>query len=302
MIQISDFKKLSIDDLDIIEQFTAHYLPYSDFSFLSLFTYNTKETLEYCFIDNNLVIKFEDYTSDAQFFSILGSTNIEKNIGELMDLSSQLGLEPSLGLIPETTIDAAPGLSQGYIITEDRDNFDYIVVSKDIAELSVEEFPKKRHLIDKFMTQYPHCEGATIDLTSSSSRKAILDTFSAWKTINNKSEHEVTTEYVAVKRLLDNHHHFPQLHAVGIYDGYRLVAFNTFEVANDGYGISSFQKADKNYDGIYAYLTHVMAKKMVKLNCEFINFEQDLGIEGLRSSKLSWHPVNFLKKYTVTPK
>ena len=32
----------------------------------------------------------------------------------------------------------------------------------------------------------------------------------------------------------------------------------------------------------------------------FVNREQDLGDEGLRKSKLSYQPIDFMKKYTVT--
>jgi len=30
-----------------------------------------------------------------------------------------------------------------------------------------------------------------------------------------------------------------------------------------------------------------------------LNYQQDLGIEGLRKSKTAFRPVHFLKKYTV---
>jgi len=33
---------------------------------------------------------------------------------------------------------------------------------------------------------------------------------------------------------------------------------------------------------------------------KYLNFEQDLGLTGLRLSKKSFHPVNYLKKYKVS--
>lgn len=33
--------------------------------------------------------------------------------------------------------------------------------------------------------------------------------------------------------------------------------------------------------------------------CAFVNREQDLGIQGMRSAKMSYNPVRFIKKYRV---
>jgi hypothetical protein len=40
-------------------------------------------------------------------------------------------------------------------------------------------------------------------------------------------------------------------------------------------------------------------KKLRALGCEFINFEQDMGIAGLKQAKRLWRPVKYLKKYTI---
>jgi uncharacterized protein len=32
---------------------------------------------------------------------------------------------------------------------------------------------------------------------------------------------------------------------------------------------------------------------------EFVNMEQDLGVEGLRVAKLSYHPVRMINKFTL---
>ena len=58
------------------------------------------------------------------------------------------------------------------------------------------------------------------------------------------------------------------------------------------------EKASSRIPGLYQvinqeFLMHEAA------DCTFVNREQDLGIEGLRSSKMSYNPVKFVKKYKV---
>lgn len=295
------FKKLDIEDKQRIEKFAGKYLPFSDFTFLSLFSYNTNGTVEYCFLNQNLVIKFEDYITGENFYSILGEHQITETVHELMEQARSEGINYSLNLVPHSVLEAEPGLHQVFHVEEDRDNFDYIVSSLDIAELAPEKFPRKRKLVENFKKDNPHLAVKPIDLSDPKNRKAILQTFDDWRVSNKKDVVDAELELGAVKRLLDHAHHFPDLYALGIYDGDKLVAFNTYEISTHSHGISSFQKADRRYKGIYAFLTHEMAKSMSELGCEYINFEQDLGINGLRSSKTSWHPVNYLKKYSIHP-
>ena len=58
------------------------------------------------------------------------------------------------------------------------------------------------------------------------------------------------------------------------------------------------EKANPDIPGLYQvinqeFLLHEAA------GCSFVNREQDLGIPGLRTSKMSYNPVRFVKKYTV---
>ncbi|MGL5313806.1 MAG: phosphatidylglycerol lysyltransferase domain-containing protein, partial [Peptostreptococcaceae bacterium] len=50
--------------------------------------------------------------------------------------------------------------------------------------------------------------------------------------------------------------------------------------------------------GLYQYINQQFLVNEFP-DVEFVNREEDLGIEGLRKAKLSYHPIKFVEKYTV---
>jgi len=74
------------------------------------------------------------------------------------------------------------------------------------------------------------------------------------------------------------------------------VTFGEF-IGNDTF-LVHVEKADHKVQGIYTAINQVMANQ-IYARCTFINREQDLGIEGLRKAKLSYHPHHMVKKFDV---
>jgi hypothetical protein len=59
-----------------------------------------------------------------------------------------------------------------------------------------------------------------------------------------------------------------------------------------------FEKALSEYKGLYQFVNRSFAAILPE-TYELINREQDLGDPGLRQAKLSYRPVDFVRKYTV---
>jgi len=56
------------------------------------------------------------------------------------------------------------------------------------------------------------------------------------------------------------------------------------------------EKALTAYDGAYSIINQQFLEHQVA-DFSFVNREEDLGVEGLRKAKLSYHPYQLLTKY-----
>ena len=60
------------------------------------------------------------------------------------------------------------------------------------------------------------------------------------------------------------------------------------------------EKADWDLDGAYTMINNQFAIHNFG-DIEYVNREEDLGIEGLRTAKLSYYPAFLTEKYTLRP-
>ena len=60
-----------------------------------------------------------------------------------------------------------------------------------------------------------------------------------------------------------------------------------------------FEKALREYDGVYAVINNEFAKTLTRY--KYINREEDMGLEGLRKSKLSYHPAIIYDRFSAKP-
>ncbi len=296
-----DFAELTLEHKEALEAITNQFASYSDFNFVSLFSWDTEGKIAVSQLNQNLVVKFTDYINNDIFYSFLGTNEIEDTVAKLIEHSAAAGHKAYLSLIPEAVIENLPDKTrESLAISEDRDNHDYILSVSELVTFSTNKFRGKKNLYNRFMKTYgQNAENQELDLSDPEIKSQLMEVLEQWSRARQKTDAETRNEFVAIKRCLQ---HQGQLDAKGFgtYIDGKLVAFTLFELTKNNEAIIHFDKANTDYVGVFEHLKHSFAKHLSSLDVETINYEQDLGIPGLRQAKESYRPVKFLKKYTVT--
>lgn len=293
--QYPNFIPLKLSHRDEVHGITQHFLPYSDFNFTSMFSWNTDDSTAISLLNKNLVVRMPDYLdSSRHIHSVLGKNKIDNTLNYLLDDIDELRL------VPEPVLECAD--LNRFTCQPDRDNFDYVYDVSHLTELAGGKYRKKRNKVNVFVKDHSDLElqvHARRQLNQAD-QQAIRALQLEWSKHSQQSQQELVNERHALERLLANADSFSLLTTLVVVDD-RLVAFSIGESLQAGYAICHFEKAiAAHHTNLNTFVVTQMARSLQEVGCKYVNWEQDLGLEGLRQSKLSYHPSTMLKKFTVS--
>jgi len=293
--QFPEFKNIEWSDKHDVEQITRAFPPYSDFNFVSLWSWDTRNKMKLSLLRGNLVILFSDYLTDMPFLSFIGSTCLPETACTLIDYSTQKFQDPCLRLIPECIAKVLP--LECFEVLPDEAAHDYVLSTEYLTSLP--RLPTNRHEAARYLKRYTECyPHHTVKTYSTGSIPAsdCIGMFKRWAKLKGL-DHRELNEYSAFVRFIGNSESENSI--VAIYDNGEMIGFVAFEILYEGYAIGHFLKADNGFKGINEALCYNLAKELTKRKIVYWNFEQDLGIPQLRQAKRKYKPVFYLKKFTV---
>ena len=292
------FKPIQLTDSEEFISITEGFPPYSDFNFVSLWSWNTSGAVELSVFNNNLIVRFEDYVSQQVFFSYIGIHEHSATAEALIKFAETNNAPGELRLVPEfATIHLDSAL---FKVSPDRDHFDYVYSTSKLMTLPGSLYATKRNMIRRFKRQHADVETKLIDPCQQEIRTNILKLFDVWG--KNKSdkfpEFNVGHERIAITRFFDAARS-SDLVTQGTYLRNEVVGFKIFELLKGGYSIGQFSKCDTRIAGLADYIMNCAGTYLYERGIENLNYEQDLGNVQLRAAKESFRPIHFFKKYTV---
>lgn len=269
----------------------------SEFSFLNLYLDSKKYLYSLCRLSPKILIlagvsperHFQDHDLGGRFFSVLGEAPALEVVEELFSQGYYWkNMSPPIYQALSSQLE-----SRGHRVLEDRDNFDYLYRRTDLANLQGKAFHKKKNLVNAFTAAYTP-EVRPLDVYTVPEALQVLE---SWQ--KGRPE-DAPGDYNQCRWALE---HFRQLEFSGVLvlaDGVP-VGFSLGECICQGtMFVVLYEKGISGYKGVYQFVNRAQALNLPP-TVALVNREQDLGDEGLRQAKMTYRPVDFIRKYLVIP-
>jgi hypothetical protein len=179
-------------------------------------------------------------------------------------------------------------------ISQSRQHWDYLYSCKELIELRGNRFHKKKNLFSQFQSSYEY-QYVPMEESMLEQTLRMQADWCAWK--NCEASAGLTAENRVIERILLDWHHFARLLGGVILINQEVAAFTVGELVHPDTLVIHIEKGVAEYKGIYQAINKFFLEANPRATR--VNREQDLGKEGLRKAKMSYHPIDFIKKFTV---
>src|SRR3989338_2885417 len=287
LVGFPDFKPVEIEDKQIFDEFFLKYPPsISEFTFTNIFSWRLAKKHEFSVLDSHLIISFFA-SSKRKFYQPVGAIP-EKIMLKIFEKFPDSSFER----VEKGVAEKLTNLN----VRHDRDMDDYIYKLSELMELKGDKYSPKRNFIRRCEEYSPQ-----VCILDDDTAESFFEMQEKWCSKRNCSaDKSLYAEDIAVKEALANFKEF-NLFGICVRINNKIAAFAIGEPLNKNIFVEHFEKADPSFVGIHQYLLHKFVSKIPE-RFEFINREQDLGIEGIRKSKLSYYPIRIVEKFSVRKK
>ena len=183
-------------------------------------------------------------------------------------------------------------------ISADKSKSDYVYSAQDLINLSGRKFHGKKNHLNQFYKDYPAAEYAAITAEIIPHCLERLDAWYEMQVANFPALREnLSHERHGISEVFEDFEFFG-LKGGAILLGGKVAAFTFGELLNSNTAVIHVEKADAEIRGAYTAINQqFLANEWASV--EFVNREEDLGIEGLRRAKESYRPIKMVDKFSA---
>ena len=284
------FKKPTLEDREWIQRiYECSGFRGAEYTFANLYlwSYFYGEVCEY----KGMLCQRLNFKDIHQYIYPAGCGNPKEVLDLLWQDSHAHGKPFVVRSLTKQTMAALEEMYPGkFTYEENRNAWDYLYEIETLAELKGKKYQAKRNHINRFLEAWPNWYTERITRDNLDVCRELMD-----KWVLN---HEDAGD----KRALDKaFEHMEALHFEGIIlyaePGYAVGFSMGNRISRDTFDVN-FEKAFADVQGAYPLVNREFAR-YIRANhpdIRYLNREDDMGVEGLRKAKESYHPI-FLEKY-----
>lgn len=291
-----EFKKPEITDKQWVNDCLVHANSMNcEYTFGNLFIWSSAYSTEICRYKDFLICRWGK-DDDINYSLPLGEGNFTDAVSAIIDCAKSNGETPVIYGITEGYLGLMQEAFTGkFTYKYDEGNNDYIYSTEKMASLSGKKYHGKRNHITNFKKNNPDW---SFEKISKDNIDECLALHSKWIENKDPDDEDYSLEFEAVKKAFE---YFDELDMVGglIRVNGEVIAYTLGEPQMNGRCfVSHFEKAPADMIGAYPIINQEFTKNCL-MQYEYVNREEDLGIEGLRKAKQSYHPEIWLEKCTA---
>lgn len=289
------FEPVNADNLLKISEFLKYKLSRtSDYTIGAIYMWREFYETRYTICEDMLLFQVK-FAGRTTFTFPIGTGSLSKAMNALKEYCRFHEQPLWFCTIPEEALPVLVEEYQGNVpCTPSRDWADYLYQAEDLASMAGRRFSGQRNHINKFKNLYPDY---TYQRITPKNLPRVIDFLMDYEKNHAK---ESTLAQEELNRTLEL---MPYLDKFNLPGGFievsgTIVAMAVGEVLNDTL-YCHIEKANREYEGSYQMIVKEFSSDMMSYDIKYINREEDVGDPGLRTSKLSYHPIQLLDKYCV---
>ena len=265
-----------------------------EYSFANLFLWGRQEI---AFVEG-CVVFFSHFFGRSVYPYPIGSGDKRAALEAILADSRQRGIPCRITGMTEADRQELEDLfPDRFSIRPARDSFDYVYTVDALADLKGKKLQKKRNHVNRFRTEHPDYRVEPICCKNVSRIQHMVNDWYVSRKLSDP-EGDYFLESLAMAKAF-RHYDALNMEGIALLEGDRVLAVTMGSLMTPDMMDVHFEKAVEDVPGAYNTVNAEFARhiRLKFPEVRFLNREDDMGLEGLRTAKLSYLPDHMIEKY-----
>ena len=293
-----DFSPFALEDKKLYEEYLYNESERGcEFSFANMYLWGRQN---FTVLNDHIVI-FSQFGKYFVYPYPLGKGDKKAVIDAIIADAKEKGIDCRISGMSEAEKENLEELYPGmFSFSANEGSFDYVYSIDDLADLKGKKYHGKRNHLNRFYENYPNYTVQEICEDNADSVKAMLD---GWyrDRMAIDPDNDYRMERAALEKAFRDFRELG-LEGLALMNGDEVLAFTFGSHLSEDTIDVHFEKARPDVNGAYTAINCEFARYIRKKypSVRYLDREEDMGIDGLRKAKKSYHPHHMVKKYRAT--